>query len=158
MILTKISAYDRRTIGDADAEAWAEALEGRVTVQDALTAVRDHFRESTSWIMPADVIRLGKLARMERVRSAGVPDLPADLSPADERRWLQAYWAVFHRYGPEDGPGHAFVAANRELGITADTVSAHVLPPEEVKARIAAFGASLKSIPGPQGHQRTEQQ
>lgn len=145
-ILAKISAYDRRTVGEADIEAWTEALEGRVTVQDALTAVRDHFRESTSWIMPADVIRLGKLARRERVRAAGTPEIPADLSAADERKWLQTYWTVFHRYGPEDGQSYAYIAANRELGITADTVAAHMLAPDVVKAKIEAFVRTFKAV------------
>lgn len=64
-ILVKIAAYDRRTIGLADVEAWLEALDGIVTFDEALIAVRDHYRESREFMMPSDLI---KLARKNRVR------------------------------------------------------------------------------------------
>lgn len=144
-ILAKISAYDRRTIGEADVEAWHEALDGKVTVVDALTAVRDHFRVSKEWLMPCDIIKLGREARIARVRAAGSPDIPADLTAAQERQWLRKYWDVLNSYGDGD-VGRAVMWANRDLGITHEDVASHMLPPEEVKAKIAAFGASMKSI------------
>ena len=118
-------------------------------MQDALVAVRDHFRESKEWLMPVDVIKRAAEVRRRRVRDAGVPDVPANLTAAQEREWLRIYWENIHsvRYPTIDGKGSRDTAtfhANRALGIT--EVASHMLPPEEVKAKIAAFGASMKSI------------
>jgi hypothetical protein len=152
-ILAKISAYDRRTVGEADIEAWAEALTGRVTVQDALTAVRDHFRESKEWLMPVDVIKRSAEIRRRRVRDAGVPEIPADLTAAQERRWLAVYWESINSapYEMMDGRGTLETAsfhANRALGIT--EVAAVMLKPDEVKAKLASLiDANAKSLPTP---------
>lgn len=149
MILAKISAYDRRTVGEADIEAWTEALDGQVTVHDALMAVRDHFRESTDWLMPKMVIERSREIRRRRVRDTGTPELPAGLTAAQERQWLRVYWENINSaaYPMMNGRGsrdNAAFQANRQLGIT--SVASHMLPPEDVKAKIAAFGESMKSV------------
>jgi len=64
-VLAKAAAFDQRTVGHADALAWAEALDG-IDHADALAAVTGHYRVSTSRIMPADVRRL---ANEERLRT-----------------------------------------------------------------------------------------
>lgn len=152
VILAKISAYDRRTSGDADAEAWAEALDGQVTIQDALTAVRDHFRESTEWLMPAEVIRRAREIRRRRVREIGTPDVPADLTQAQEREWVRVFWGEIN--DPQGRPSHyrptmqdGMNAANRALGIR--DVPARIVAPERVKELIAevADGKAMPRIP-----------
>jgi len=68
-VLTKAAAFDQRTIGHADAVAWAEALDG-VGLDDALAAVTAHYREATSRLMPADVRRYTTVISRERLRAA----------------------------------------------------------------------------------------
>lgn len=53
-ILAKAAAYDQRTIGEADAMAWFEALSD-LDAADALEAVTRHYRGSTERLMPAHV-------------------------------------------------------------------------------------------------------
>lgn len=53
-LLTLIAAFDRRTIGDADVEAWHLVL-GDLDAVDCADAIREHFTESREWLMPADV-------------------------------------------------------------------------------------------------------
>lgn len=114
-ILSKIAAYDRRTVGEADAIAWAEALDGQVTIQDAMTAVRDHFRESNDWLMPKHVIDRARKIRVERIRAAGLPDYPAGLSQSDERKWLRQFHFGLDRHGDA---AQAQGAADRALNVT----------------------------------------
>ncbi len=151
-ILAKISAYDRRTVGEADIEAWTEALAGQVTVQDALTAVRDHFRESSDWLMPSAVIERARTIRRARVRTIGTPDIPAGLTQAQEREWVRVFWEAINdpkgmppRYRPTMQDG--VYAANRALDIR--EVPAQIVPAERVKALIAevAEGKSMPRIP-----------
>lgn len=134
MILTKISAYDRRTIGDADAEAWAEALDGQVTIKDALTAIRDHFRESSDWLMPNMVIERARKIRRLRVREIGQPDVPSGLTAAQEREWVRVFWETIHEI-PQPTMQDGTRAADRALDIR--DVASVMVPPERVKDLIA---------------------
>lgn len=68
-VLAKASAFDQRTIGHADAMAWAEALDD-VALADALEAVTRHYRESEHRVMPAHVRRHVEQIRRERARLA----------------------------------------------------------------------------------------
>lgn len=67
-LLTIAAAFDRRTIGKADAIAWADALQG-LDVADCGDAIRDHFRDSTEYLMPAHVRRGVQRIRDERIRA-----------------------------------------------------------------------------------------
>lgn len=67
-VLTKIAAFDRRTLGDADVAAWHDVI-GDLEREDAMEAVRRHYLSSREWIMPADVRRLA--AEVARPRLAG---------------------------------------------------------------------------------------
>jgi len=57
IVLTKASAFDQRTIGEADVMAWHEVL-ADIPVDDALAAVTEHYRESSTRLWPADLRRL----------------------------------------------------------------------------------------------------
>ena len=91
LVLTKAAAFDQRTIGEADVMAWYSVLED-VPVDDALQAVSDHYRESTSRLWPADVRRLAAeidhkrrgAERQRQLEAAEPPALPA--APADPER------------------------------------------------------------------------
>lgn len=92
-LLTIAAAFDRRTVGKADAIAWADALHG-LRVEDCASAVRAHFAESTDWLMPATVRAGVKRVRAERIRAVPTSALePADIDPND----VEAYQAA--RYG-----------------------------------------------------------
>ena len=70
VVLAKAAAYDRRTVGEADARAWHEVL-GDVELVDALVAVARHYRDSTDWLMPAHLRRLAAQCRDARLRVEG---------------------------------------------------------------------------------------
>lgn len=145
LLLAKIAAYDRRTVGDSDIEAWAEALDGQVTLQDAMTAIRDHFRETTDWLMPADVIRRAKMLRILRIRAAGVPELPPDLTQQQEREWIRRYHANLARHDPPDALQAQFTT-DRDMYITRRIESVPASP-DRVKQILADFAASLPKVP-----------
>jgi hypothetical protein len=53
-ILAVAAIYDRRTVGEADAMAWADALSDK-DPRECAEAVREHYRDSTAWCMPAHI-------------------------------------------------------------------------------------------------------
>jgi len=68
-LLALAAAFDRRTVGQADAAAWADALYD-LEPEDCAEAVRLHYRESTAWIMPGHVrqrVSYLKTARADRL-------------------------------------------------------------------------------------------
>jgi hypothetical protein len=69
-LLTLAAAFDRRTIGRADALAWADALHD-LDPRDCADAIRTHFRESTEYLMPVHVRTGVKAIRAERLRRYG---------------------------------------------------------------------------------------
>jgi hypothetical protein len=104
-LLAKCQAYDRRTVGHADIAAWHEALED-LELGPALAAVAEHYRDETTWVMPAHVRRIatrGGLPHEQPLRDT----LIAIAVPFDElanRRGLAAARAAI-----------ASARANREL-------------------------------------------
>jgi hypothetical protein len=151
-LLTKIAAYDRRTIGEADIEAWTEALDGLVTLQDSLVAVRNHFRESSEWLMPKEIIDRARKLRQDRLRTAGYPDLPQGLTQAQEREWVR-YWQDHLQpepveqfggiYQPRPDPIEAQRLTDKHFGINRIESPAD---PERVKAIIAQLARELPAV------------
>lgn len=86
-LLALITAFDRRTTGEADVEAW-HLVVGDLNATDCAQAVRDHFARSREWLMPADV-RQG-VARIRRDRLAAAGDPPPDADPDDEAAYRAA--------------------------------------------------------------------
>jgi hypothetical protein len=56
MVLTKASAFDLRTVGDADVEAWHECIGDRISFDAAMERVTEHYRHSTDRLMPAHLL------------------------------------------------------------------------------------------------------
>lgn len=77
-ILAVAAAYDRRTIGEADSEAW-EAAVGDLPFRDARDAVVAHYRESREWVMPSDIRQRVKAVQAERLRVTPIPPPPPEL-------------------------------------------------------------------------------
>lgn len=89
-LLTLAAAYDRRTIGEADAIAWADALHG-LNVEDCAAAIRAHYAGSTEWVMPATVRGAVWKLRADRIRAVPSSVLePVDVDPDD----VEAYQAA----------------------------------------------------------------
>jgi hypothetical protein len=92
-LLVHIQIVDNRQVGDATVLEWHE-LVGDLDYDEALEAVRLHFRDSTEYLKPAHV-----RAGVERIRLAGFGpqrdefenDLPLDLPAV----------AAFERLHPE---------------------------------------------------------
>lgn len=64
-VLAKAAAFDSRSIGEADVAAWFDVI-GRLDYADCLEAVRLHYSEQTTRIMPADVKKLAVGIRDQR--------------------------------------------------------------------------------------------
>lgn len=74
-LLAKAAAFDQRTIGRADALAWAEVL-ADISFDDALDAVTTHYAESTERLMPAHVRRIAVSRRNARHPSTAIEGPP----------------------------------------------------------------------------------
>jgi hypothetical protein len=92
-ILAVAAAFDRRTVGELDAHAWADALHD-LNPTDCLEAARAHYRHTTDWLMPAHIRTYVENVRRARIRSVPTHELdPDDADPND----LPAYLAARRR-------------------------------------------------------------
>jgi hypothetical protein len=80
-VLTAIAAFDQRTIGDADVDAWHLVI-GDLPRDYALAAVAHHHRTTTERCKAAHIVKLVRAAindRMERDRIDALPGrVPGD--------------------------------------------------------------------------------
>lgn len=68
-VLSLCSAFDSRTIGEADVLAWHEIL-GHVPFADARVAVTQHYAAESKRAMPADVLAGVRRIRRDRLDGA----------------------------------------------------------------------------------------
>ena len=113
VLLAKMSAFDQRTIGEADAEAWAEALR-EVPLQDALDAVTVHYRRTNLRIMPSDVLTAYRNLQARRLLAAGTPPIPGDLSQQQERIWRRR-WCELVKAGQSSADAASLVSGEMHL-------------------------------------------
>ncbi|MCX4987148.1 hypothetical protein [Streptomyces sp. NBC_00572] len=71
-LLTLAAAFDRRTVGEADARAWAAALHSMPFDDDARAAVARHYGDTDKWLTPAHVRQQRARIRAERVNAATI--------------------------------------------------------------------------------------
>jgi hypothetical protein len=76
LLLALCSAFDARTVGDADVKAWADVL-ADIPFDDAQDAVKDHYARETEFIKPAHVIAGVKRIRRDRVEHADASFVPS---------------------------------------------------------------------------------
>lgn len=131
ILLAKISAFDQRTIGEADVEAWTEALGSDIPLADALAVVTNHFRTSHERLMPIHIITAVGAVRRERLTRAGDPPMPGDLSWQQEREWRQLWCAKV-----KDGSTRDRAAAETNIAMRI-----HELPAVEDATRKRAIEA-----------------
>lgn len=77
-LLTAAAAFDRRTVGEADAAAWHAAV-GDLRFEDCQQAVIAHYRETSDWLMPAHVRQRVLEIRHRRLQDTETPPPPAEL-------------------------------------------------------------------------------
>ena len=65
-LLALISAYDNRNFNKETTAAWYDLL-SPYTLAEAKHAVKKHYAESRDWLMPADVLRIIKTERRNRL-------------------------------------------------------------------------------------------
>lgn len=127
-LLTIASAFDNRKIAAEAAVAWAAALDGLRPV-DVAAAIREHYAESTDFLMPAHLRRLVRRVRSKRIEAAAAL-MPA--FPADPAEFIAARreWERLAGDGEFDGAQPAIEAPNPPrraeltrmlLGLTAST-------------------------------------
>jgi hypothetical protein len=68
-LLAVAAAFDRRTVGEADAMAWQAAI-GGLDFGDSRAAIVAHYQDTRDWIMPADIRKRVKAARRDRLERA----------------------------------------------------------------------------------------
>lgn len=69
-LLAHCAAFDRRTIGEADARAWARALHDVPLDDDTRGAIADHYGHTDKWITAAQVREMRARIRTRRIDSA----------------------------------------------------------------------------------------
>ena len=89
-LLIKCAAFDQRTIGEADALAWAEVLDD-LRLSDALAAVSAHYVASRDRITVFDVRAGVKGIRETRLAEASEPIPPHELvdDPDAYLEWMR---------------------------------------------------------------------
>lgn len=87
-LLAAIAAYNNRTIGEADVEAWQSALDD-IELTDALAAVKKHYRTSIDWIMPLHVRTL-------------VDEILKERSRPEPSKWAPGQWGVPKEEAPPE--------------------------------------------------------
>ncbi|TDD97589.1 zinc finger domain-containing protein [Actinomadura rubrisoli] len=107
-LLTLMASFDRRTVGDADVDAWLMAV-GDLPFADAKVAVVKHYRESREWLMPADVRRAVRAIREERIKVRPLP-APTPDEAVDPRVYKQRMADIIHRVGNGKMPFRAITA------------------------------------------------
>ncbi|WP_329148772.1 hypothetical protein OIU91_21225 [Streptomyces sp. NBC_01456] len=139
-LLTLAAAFDRRTVGEADARAWAAALNAMPLDDDARAAVARHYAETDRWITPAHVRQQRAKIRAERIERANVfDDGRPDETPAQylaRRRALTAAVA--------DGRLDT-QTATQAVGLAPSTAPRALTggPAPEVAERLAALGRRI---------------
>lgn len=139
-LLALAAAFDRRTIGEADAVAWHAAL-GDLGFGDAQAAVIGHYRESRDWIMPADVRNRVRAMRRERLAREVVP-APDHALTDSPSRYAAALLSALRSIGDGLSIRRAIAAPVREGPPPEEFTTARaVLPPALSKQDIARLQA-----------------
>jgi hypothetical protein len=139
-LLTLAAAFDRRTVGEADARAWAAALNAMPLDDDARAAIGRHYAETDKWLTPAHVRQQRAKIRAARIEQANVfDDGRPDETPAQylaRRRALDRAIAD-GRINPQTATqGVGLAPGTAPLALTGG-------PAPEVAERLAALGRRI---------------
>ncbi|KAB7834049.1 zinc finger domain-containing protein [Streptomyces mobaraensis] len=136
-LLTLCAAFDRRTIGEADARAWAYALRDVPLDDDTRDAVADHYGRTEEWITPAHVRTVRARVRADRIAAAH----PVYEPPQDEDE-TGAQFTARRR---------AQIAAAADGALPARSIgqALNASPPDNVLALVAGVGRPVGDEPPP---------
>lgn len=139
-LLTLAAAFDRRTVGEADARAWAAALNSMPLDDDAREAVARHYSETSDWLTPAHVRAVRSRIRGARLEHANVLyDGRPDETPAQflARRRTLTRAVADGRIDPQ--------TATQAVGRAPSTAPLALTggPAPEVVERLAAIGRTI---------------
>lgn len=114
-VLARAAAYDQRTVGISDAEAWAAALPD-IAADEAIPAIAAWYSRRRERVMPADVRQLVTVARNEAWERSN-PDqraLPerAERHTPDDAEFGILAWIRGWRQTQGDGPPPPFRLAD----------------------------------------------
>lgn len=86
-VLAWAAAFDRRTVGEMDVQAWQATLDD-LDVEDALEGVTRWYRDRSDWLMPAHLREAVKLIQVDRRRAArlAAAERAAEVSAIEPRR------------------------------------------------------------------------
>lgn len=102
-VLARAAAFDNRQPSRAMAEAWSAALDSRLTVDEAIAAIVEHYANSREWITVADVNRIARATRKQRremfTREHGQV-LPEGLG---DKPYVEAIWRAALMAAVEEG-------------------------------------------------------
>lgn len=148
-LLIKAQAYDNRTIGEMNIQAWAEAL-AEVDYTMALDAVTTHYFSTAEWIGPSHIRRHVREVELQRMRDVGPPNYPSGLTQVQERAYRLLWLDAVKRGRSAD---EATAAADAELGYEHGPL---VGPSPDVRKAIEDFKLKDPNDPKPKPEKRTE--
>ena len=141
-LLALITAFDRRTTGEADVEAW-HLIVADLEPDDCMQAVREHYMTETRWLMPADVRTRALAAARRREGQRRVAEREAEIAAenpgelADRERPLTALLA-----------GTPIKSAPRKSGTERRAITATSKPPftdDELRAARAELDKAAQT-------------
>lgn len=145
--LTLRAAFEPGTAipGDADVSAWSMVLDD-IDLADAKAVLRDHYRESTYPVKPADIVARVRRLRSGRVRdweTAGGTEPVPPVDPDDTARTIAWTRAFRHAIGSGATTDHADAFACRAVGVQRPPS----IPAVPRPALLAALGSVTKRPP-----------
>jgi hypothetical protein len=95
-LLALAQTFDRRTVGETDAAAWADALHD-LPVDECAEAIRLHYRETDAWLMPAHVrqrVKYLRNARADRTHNLELRRAIEAGKAVDRDRMRETAWSI----------------------------------------------------------------
>lgn len=90
-LLLWAQGVDNRVPTEASARSWHQLI-GHLEFEDALEAVKQHYREEHRWVMPADVLRLASPTPRHGV------DVTAEMLAEQKAAWCEAHGVTVEEF------------------------------------------------------------
>lgn len=133
VLLALAASFDRRNIGEADVRAWHQVL-ADVDLDDAKTAVTDHYGQTTDWLMPAHIRTRVKALRAARIDKANLVYEP--IGEESAREFCRRLAALRHDAATGDAPARPIALA----------LPAGIAAPPDIVASADAHRVGLKVL------------
>lgn len=133
-LLGMAAAFDQRTVGSADVEAWAAVLDG-IRFVDAREALLEHYKTKRTRLTVADLVEGVRAIRSARIGDRHPPGFPHQLS-GDVEAQLRWHRAVLKAMGDGMEPEDAERWVRRQFGIPEDRAALVSRPVEALTRQI----------------------